>query len=98
MAMIVVLRLKKFLYFSKKKNLIFCEMEPPKKSFLYFKREFPIFWEISSDFLGNENSSRILIKHKTLIFFLDFCFIFQKETCKAQKNKKFSPQFRTTAD
>ena len=73
-------------------------MEPPRKSFLNFKSEFSIFWEISSDFLGNENSSRKLIKHKTLIFFLDFCFIFQKKTCKAQKNKKFSPQFRMTAD
>ena len=62
-------------------------MEPPKKSFLYFKRERPIFWEISSDFLGNENSSRILIKHKTYIF-SGFLFYFSERNLQSPKKQK----------
>ena len=37
-----------------KKILIFCEMEPSKKSFLYFRRELSIFLEKTS-ILGNES-------------------------------------------
>ena len=62
MKMIVALRLKRNSYIFPKQFLMFCETEPPKKSFLYFRREISIFWEKTSDILGNESSSRKLIK------------------------------------